>query len=69
MSLTSKVFSKVIQTRLTKTLDNYFSQQQAGFRPGRSCSYHIFTLRQILEQSREWNTSLYINFIDLKKGI
>ena len=68
MSLTSKVFSKVIQTRLTKTLDNYFSQQQAGFRPGRSCSYHIFTLRQILEQSREWNTSLYINFIDLKKA-
>jgi len=49
LPITSKVFSKIIHTRLAETLDEYIRQEQAGFRPGRSCSDHIFTLRQILE--------------------
>ena len=38
------------------------------FRPGCSCSDHIFTLRQILEPSKEWNAPLYPNFIDFEKA-
>ena len=62
--ITSKVFSNIIHT----TLDEYIRKEQAGFRPGRSCSDHIFTLRQILEQSKEWNAPLYANFIDFEKA-
>ena len=65
---TSKVFSKIIHTRLAETLDEYIRQEQAGFRPGRLCSGHIFTLMQILEQSKEWNAPLYANFIDFEKA-
>ena len=43
-------------------------KEQAGFRKGRSCSDHIFTLRQIIEQSYEWNTTVYLNFIDFSKA-
>ena len=68
LSLTSKVFSRIVLSRLTAVLEKALRPQQAGFRPGRSCSDHIFTLRQILEQSKEWNTPLYINFIDLEKA-
>ena len=68
LSLTSKVFSRIVLSRLTAVLEKDLRPQQAGFRPVRSCSDHIFTLRQILEQSKEWNTPLYINFIDLKKA-
>ena len=68
LSLTSKVFSRIVLSRLTAVLEKDLRPQQAGFRPGRSCSDHIFTLRQILEQSKEWNTPLYINFIDLEKA-
>ncbi|VDO83116.1 unnamed protein product [Schistosoma margrebowiei] len=39
-------------------------EQQAGFRNDRSCTDQIVTLRIIVEQSIEWNSSLYINFID-----
>jgi sorting nexin-29 len=66
-SLTSKTFSKIVLTRLTASFEKDLRSQKAGFRPGRSCSDHIFTLRQILEQSNEWNTQLCINFIDLEK--
>ena len=68
LSLTSKVFSRIVLSRLTAVLEKDLRSQQAGFRPGRFCSDHIFTLRQILEQSKEWNTPLYINFIDLEKA-
>ena len=68
LSLTSKVFSRIVLSRLTAVLEKDLRPQQAGFRPGRSCSDHIFTLRQILEQSKEWNTPLYISFIDLEKA-
>ena len=68
LSLTSKVFNKIIYKRLAETLDEHIRQEQVGFRPGRSCSDHIFTLRQTLEQSKEWNASLYANFVDMEKA-
>ena len=68
LPITSKVFSKIIHTRLVETLDEHIRREQAGFRRGCSCSDHIFTLRQILEQSKEWNVPLYAYFIDFEKA-
>ena len=53
LPILSKVFSQIIHTRLAEALDEYIRQEHAGFHPGRSCSDHIFTLRQILAQSKE----------------
>ena len=41
---------------------------QAGFRSGRSCNEYIFTLRNIIEQSLEFNHALIINYVDFKKA-
>ena len=38
------------------------------FRKGRSCIDQICTLRQILEQSQEWNASFYAVFVDFEKA-
>ena len=45
------------------------AQEQAGIRRVKSCIDHIFTLRQILEQSTEWNSTIYIAFIDFEKAL
>ncbi|PVD27221.1 hypothetical protein C0Q70_12376 [Pomacea canaliculata] len=63
LSLNSKVFSKIVLSRLTATLEKDLRPQQAGF-----CSEHIFILQQIVEQSNEWNRLLHINFVDLEKA-
>jgi hypothetical protein len=68
LSLTSKIFSKIILNRLRKGVDNKLRQEQAGFRRGKSCVDQVFTLRQILEQSAEWNTTVYTGFIDFQKA-
>ena len=42
-------------------------KEQAGFRLGRGCSDQIFVLCTIIEECREWNRSLILNFFDFKR--
>jgi len=48
-------------------VDNALRQEQAGFRPGRSCNDQIFTLRQILETVTAGRNPTIFNFIDFRK--
>ncbi|VDP37016.1 unnamed protein product [Schistosoma margrebowiei] len=54
--------------RMKDCVDAQLRDQQAGFRKDISCTDQIATLRIIVEQSIEWNSSLYINFIDYEKA-
>ena len=63
LSQTCKVFS-----RIRKAVDSIFRQEQAGFRKGKGCIDQIYTLHQILEQSEEWNSTIYAMFIDFEKA-
>lgn len=48
-----KVLCKIIHTRQMVSLDDHFRKEQAGFH---------FTLRQPLEQSKEWNAPSVCEF-------
>ena len=58
----------VILDRLKTGVDAKLRDHQAGFRKDRSCTDQIATLRIIVEQSMEWDSSLYINFVDYEKA-
>ena len=58
----------MILERIKIALDEKLREEQAGFRAGRSCTDQIATLRIIVEQSIEWQSSLYVNFIDFEKA-
>ena len=68
LSIPGKVFNRILLNRMKEVVDPQLRDQQAGFRKNRSCTDQIATLRVILEQSLEWNSSLYINFIDYEKA-
>ena len=68
LSVPSKVFCKIILGRIDTAVDLKLREEQAGFRKGRGCIDQIFALRNIIEQCIEWNTPLFINFIDFKKA-
>ena len=53
---------------MKEAVDPKLQDQQAGFRSNRSCTDQIASLRIILEQSLEWNSPLYINFVDFAKA-
>ncbi|VDO63221.1 unnamed protein product [Schistosoma margrebowiei] len=64
LSIPGKVFNRVLLNRMKDAVDAKLRDQQTGFRMVRSCTDQIATLRIIIKQSVEWNSSLYINFID-----
>ena len=68
LSIPGKVLSRVILNRMRNTVDKLLRNNQAGFRSNKSCTDQISTLRIILEQSAEFNSSTYINFIDYSKA-
>ncbi|CAH8459102.1 unnamed protein product [Schistosoma turkestanicum] len=68
LSIPGKVFNRVLLNRMKDFVDAQLRDQQAGFRKDRSCTDQIATLRIIVEQSIEWNSPLYINFIDYEKA-
>ena len=68
LSVPGKVFCRVIQRRLAKRAEQMLRENQCGFRRGRGCIDHIFTLRTLAEKAREFNTTLYLSFVDLRKA-
>ena len=49
-------------------IDHRVHKEQAEFVSGRGMTEQIFILCNILEQVNEWQTTLYINFVDFRKA-
>ena len=68
LSIPGKVLNRILLERMKTAVDDRLRDEQAGFRKGRSCTDQIATLRIILEQSMEWQSSLYVTFVDFEKA-
>ena len=66
---TNKILEKMIYKQIAKEVDKHLREEQAGFRVGRGTTEQIFILRNnIVEQAIEWNSNLYICFVDFEKA-
>lgn len=68
LPVVSKVLGRIIIDRIRKGVDHKLRKEQAGYRSNRNTTDQIFILRNIIEQSNEWQSSLYVNFIDFEKA-
>ena len=68
LSIPSKILYSVILQRIKTEVGKTLRDEQEGFRQERSCVDQIATLRIIVEQTIEWQTSLCMNFIDFEKA-
>ena len=68
MSVPGKVFNRILLERMRDAVDVRLRDHQVGFRRDRCCTDQVATLRIIVEQSLEWNSSLYVNFVDFLKA-
>lgn len=57
LSIVGKVFTKIIQANLQKHRKQTSREEQANFRPNRSCCAQIFTIQQLLEEDSMWPAS------------
>lgn len=66
LNVAYKILSKIICLRLKPYMEYNIGKYQCGFRPGKSTTDQIFTLRQILEKTREFNITTHHLFVDFK---
>ena len=69
-SCIDKLYNAVITKRLQKYLEvnNLLHEGQNGFRPGRSCADHLFTLSQTLLGRKRGGLGTYVLFLDTYKA-
>lgn len=63
-----KILSNVLFERLRSYAEKCIGMYQVGFRTKRFTIDQIFTLRQILEKTREYNIDTYHLFIDFRSS-
>ena len=68
LSVPGKVFCRVIQRRLAERAEQQLRESQCGFWKGRGCIDQIFAIRVLAEKAREFNTPLFLLFVDLRKA-
>jgi exonuclease III len=68
LSITAKVYNKILLNRIRDHVDPILRSNQAGFRQGRSCAQQIHILRRIMEGFQDYQLPLTLTFIDFKKA-
>ena len=68
LSLPRKVYAKCLERKCREIVESKLEDGQCGFRPGRSITDQIFTLKQIFEKSWEYGKDLFECFVDLEKA-
>ena len=69
LSHTYKLFTRAIQNRMEKVLDENQPREQAGFRKKKTSTIdHLQALNQVIEKSEEYQLPLVIGFIDYEKA-
>ena len=63
-----KIYTRILNERLKIIADHLISEEQMGFRKGRSCADAIFTLKRVIEERREYNCETHMAFVDLVKA-
>lgn len=64
----NKIMAQIILQRITDPIERQLRDEQAGFRANRGCIDQSNTLRLIIEQSNEFNSPLYVLFVDFEKA-
>ena len=69
LSTISKIYTSVLNNRLVKYLENMnlITEEQGGFRKGRSCIDQIFTLTSIIKNRQNLSKDTFVAFVDMEK--
>ncbi len=62
-----KIYGRILTERLMQVTEKKVSDEQRGFRKGKSCVYQIFAIKMLVEEYLGKNRKLYAAFMDLEK--
>ena len=68
LSCLSKLFTAILNRRLTKFIDKNLGNEQAGFRAKHSTMDYVFVLHHVIDFYRQQGRRLYCAFVDYSKA-
>ena len=68
LSVSRKVLDRLILDSRKTGVDAKLRDHQTGSRKDRPCTDQMATMRIIVEHLMEWDSPLYINFVDYEKA-
>ena len=68
LSITYKTFARLAHDRIKHQLEAYQSEDQFGFRAGRSTAHALLILESMLSKGVEYNVPVWVLMIDLQKA-
>ncbi|KAK3552841.1 hypothetical protein QTP86_022544 [Hemibagrus guttatus] len=68
LSLSGKVYSRVLERRVRTLVEPQIQEEQCGFRPSRGTLDQLYTLHRVLEGSWEFAPPVHMCFVDLEKA-
>jgi len=70
LSCVAKTYSGILNNRLVTYMEEHdmFPEEQNGFRKGRSCQDHIFSLTSLIKNRLSLNQDTFCAFVDLEKA-
>ena len=70
LSCIYKVYSGILNNRINNYFEdrNWYAEEQNGFRRGRSCQDHIFSLTSIIRNRLADNKPTFAAFVDMQKA-
>ena len=68
LTIAYRILSSVLCERLKPFVNKLIGSYQCGFRPGKSTIDEMFTLRQILEKTRDKQINTFHHFVDFKSA-
>ena len=70
LSCVSKTYTSILNARLADFMNSnsLFPEEQNGFRKGRSCEDHIFSLTSLVKNCLVSNLPTFCAFVDLEKA-
>jgi len=69
VSYASRIVLLIIMSIIRSKMEFEISDEQAGFRPQRGTGDHIVNLKLITEKAREFNTLMFLCFINFTKAL
>ena len=67
-SIAAKAYASVLRARLCQHIGGQLFEQQYGFRPDRSCTDALFSLRLLCESAHNKYKTLFLCMLDLTKA-
>ncbi|KAJ4429519.1 hypothetical protein ANN_21688 [Periplaneta americana] len=64
----SRLYSRIMTTLISGNYDPYQTEEQSGYRSGRSTVDNIFCLTQLIEKRTQISQETHVVFVDLAKA-